>query len=162
VKTASLPLVSRIIFPGMTGINAQRNGTPPHPGVGGIRTVSFTLSGRGNEVHEYSIVRALLDRVEAEVRARGAVSVAAVRVALGRQSGVEPGLLRSAFELVRAGTPCAAAELELAEIDTRWACRTCGAETAAERPSRCASCGGPTRLVAGDEIVLERLELEVA
>jgi hydrogenase nickel incorporation protein HypA/HybF len=113
-------------------------------------------------VHEYSIVSALLDRVGAEVRARGAVSVGAVTVALGRQSGVDPGLLRSAFELARAGTPCAGAELELREIDCRWECRSCGGEAAAERPLRCPSCGGPTRLVAGDEIVLERLELEVA
>ena len=113
-------------------------------------------------MHEYSIVSALLDRVEAEVRSRGALSVGSVTVSLGRQSGVDPELLRSAFELARAGTPCAAAALELREVDCRWACRLCGGEVAVDRPSRCPACGGATRLVAGDEIVLERLELEVA
>jgi hydrogenase nickel incorporation protein HypA/HybF len=113
-------------------------------------------------VHEYSIVRALLDRVEREAGERGATAVTQVRVAIGRQSGVEPELLRSAFELVRAGTICDGAELELCEIECRWACRACGNAVPAENVLRCPRCGAPARLVAGDEIMLERLELEVA
>ncbi len=113
-------------------------------------------------MHEYSIVSALLDRIEAEARSRGALSVASVRVAIGGQAGLDPDLLRSAFEVARAGTPCAAASLELREIPAVWRCRVCGGELPAEGPRRCPGCDAPGRLVSGDEIVLERLELEVA
>ena len=113
-------------------------------------------------MHEYSIVSALLDRIEAEARSRGASSVASVRVAIGGQAGLDPDLLRSAFEIARAGTPCATAELELREIPAVWRCRVCAGELPVEGPRRCPACDAPGRLVAGDEIVLERLELEVA
>ena len=113
-------------------------------------------------MHEYSIVCALLDRIEAEARSRGASSVDSVRVAIGLQAGLDPQLLRSAFELARAGTPCAEATLELREIAPDWRCRACGGELPIDGPRRCPACGSPGRLVAGDEIVLERLELEVA
>ncbi len=113
-------------------------------------------------MHEYSIVQALLDRIREETEAHGASAVALIRVALGAQSGVEPELLRSAFELVSTGTACEHAALELRRVEPRWVCRCCGREVATGGAPRCADCGAPARLVAGDEIVLERLELEVA
>ena len=64
-------------------------------------------------MHEYSLVRALLDRVDASAREHGATSVAILRVRVGEVAGVEMELFASAFELARAGTRCAAAELEL-------------------------------------------------
>jgi len=113
-------------------------------------------------VHEYSIVQTLLERVAAQARAHGAVSVALVRVALGRQSGVDPGLLETAFDLARAGTICDEARLELSVIEPAWSCRGCGRAVEAEQVLRCPECGEPARLVRGDEILLEQLELEVA
>jgi len=113
-------------------------------------------------VHEYSIVQALLDRSVAEARARGAVAVARICVAIGDVAGVEAELLRSAYELVREGSICARAELEVRPVPALWRCRDCGAEVASGAALRCSACGGPVRLAAGDEIVLERLELEVA
>lgn len=113
-------------------------------------------------MHEYSIVQALLDRVDAEARARHAVSVARVRLAIGRLAGVESELLRSAFEIVRVGSCCADAELDVRDVEPQWSCRECGRQLAAGAALRCPLCGAPARLDAGDEIVLESLELEVA
>jgi hydrogenase nickel incorporation protein HypA/HybF len=113
-------------------------------------------------MHEYSIVQALLDRVDVEARSRQAVSVARVRLAIGRMAGVESELLRSAFEIARAGTCCAEAELEVRDVEPRWSCRECGQELAVGALLRCPACGAAARLAAGDEIVLESLELEVA
>jgi len=113
-------------------------------------------------MHEYSIVRALIDRIEQEASAHGADSVVRVHLAIGEAAGVETPLLRSAFELVRTGTCCAEAELEVRPVATTWACRSCSAEIPAGAPLRCPRCGAPARLAAGDEIVLERLEMEVA
>lgn len=113
-------------------------------------------------MHEYSIVSALLDRVEREAREHRALAVAKVRVSVGRVAGVESELLRTAFALAREGTLAAAAELEIIEIDPLWSCRACGSAVPLEGPRRCPVCAGPARLDGGDEIVLDRLELEVA
>lgn len=113
-------------------------------------------------VHEYSIVRALLDRVEQEASAHGADRVARIELAVGALAGVEPALLEAAFELAREGTRAARAELALRSVPARWLCRGCAADLDGASALRCPACGAPARLAAGDEIVLERLELEVA
>jgi len=113
-------------------------------------------------MHEYSIVQALLDKAESEATSRAALRVAHLRVAIGALAGVEEELLRSAFELARAGTRCAAAELEIRGVEPLWQCRGCGREVVTGGVLRCSDCGAAARLVTGDEIVLESLELEVA
>jgi hydrogenase nickel incorporation protein HypA/HybF len=113
------------------------------------------------DMHEMSIVQALLERVEAEAAARSARAVVRVEVALGALSGVEPELLHSAWELARTPTRCAAADLVLRSVAARWQCSRCGRPLATGERLRCPECGAPARLAAGDEILLERLELEV-
>jgi len=46
-------------------------------------------------------------------------------------------------------------------VAVRWGCPACDTELAAGSALRCGDCGGPARLTAGDEIVLERIEMEV-
>jgi len=111
-------------------------------------------------MHEYSIVRALADRVEAEARSRDAVAVHRLTVAIGSLSGVEPELLTTAFSLCREGL-LAGAELEVRTVAAAWSCPDCGDPVDAGGPLCCARCGGPARLGAGDEILLERIEMEV-
>lgn len=113
-------------------------------------------------MHEYSIVRALLDRVEAEAQSRGASAVHHVRVRIGELSGVEPELLRSAYELCSERSLCAGADLEIVPVPARWVCGECGEPVPRGRILRCPACGRPARLEGGDEILLERIELEVA
>ncbi|MEW6321085.1 MAG: hydrogenase maturation nickel metallochaperone HypA [Acidobacteriota bacterium] len=112
-------------------------------------------------MHEYSIVEALCARVAAEAAAHGARAVTSVRVRLGALSGVEPGLLRTAYEMFREGTACAGASLHLDVVPARWTCPRCGGAPEAGARLVCRACGAPVRLAAGDEIVLERIELEV-
>ncbi len=113
-------------------------------------------------MHEYSIVSALLERVEAEARAREATAVHHLRVRVGEVSGVETELLASAYELFRERTLCAAADLEIVAVPARWACPSCEREIARGAVLRCEECTLPARLVDGDEILLERIEMEVA
>lgn len=112
-------------------------------------------------MHEYSIVSALIDEVEARAREAGATRVALVRVRLGAQSGVDARLLATAFDTFNERGVCAGARLELEEVPARWACPRCGAEPAPGGPLRCARCERPLELMEGDEIVLAHLELEV-
>lgn len=112
-------------------------------------------------MHEYSVVQALLGQVERAAAARGATSVHRVRISVGELCGVEPALLATAWTTFRERTICAEAELDLQAVQARWACPRC--ELTVERGAflRCTECGGPARLVQGDELTLERLELEV-
>jgi hydrogenase nickel incorporation protein HypA/HybF len=111
-------------------------------------------------MHEYSLVSAMVERVEQEARARNAVAVHRLAVRIGALSGVEPELLASAFTLCRQGI-LAEAELDIRRSEAVWACPSCGAAVAVGGVLRCDACGAPAKLVSGDEIMLERIEMEV-
>jgi len=114
-----------------------------------------------NAVHEYSIVGALMDQVEACASGHRRASVRCVRVRVGDLAGVDRELLRTAWSLFREGTLCEDAELELEGEDARWECPACGTPIAPGAALRCVSCARPARLAAGDALVLERIEMEV-
>ena len=113
-------------------------------------------------MHEYSIVQALVDRVAAEARSRGASSVSRLSVRIGELSGVDPGLLSTAFLAFRDGTICAGADLTVQPVAARWECPRCGHGIARGEVLTCGACGVPAHLAEGDEIVLERIEMEVS
>jgi len=112
-------------------------------------------------VHEWSIVQGLLEAVHREARVHGASAVTRIRVRIGELSGVEIPLLEAAYQTFRERTLCERAPLEVLGVPARWTCAEC--ERPVERGGwlRCAVCGRPARLTAGDEIVLERVELEI-
>lgn len=112
-------------------------------------------------VHEVSLVSGLLERIEAEARARRALRVHRVRIKVGELSGVETDLLRSAYDLLRERSVCAEAELEIDREPARWRCPRCGAEPEPGMALRCPRCELPVGLVSGGEIVLEQIEMEV-
>ena len=115
-------------------------------------------------MHELSLCQALIDQVERIAQEQGAVGVATITVGIGSLSGVEPLLLQQAYPLACAGTIAEAAELHVRNLPVRVRCRTCGVESDAV-PNRliCAACGDwHTDLVSGDEMLLERVELEMA
>ena len=111
-------------------------------------------------MHEYSLVSALVDRVEREARERHAVAVHRLSVRIGALSGVEPELLASAFTLCQQGL-LAQATLDIRRAEAAWACPECGTAIASGAVLRCAGCDVPARLVSGDEILLEQIEMEV-
>lgn len=112
-------------------------------------------------MHEYSIVSALVDQVEAEARVHDGAVVRHVRVRIGELSGVEMELLASAYEMIRTGTVCAAADLEIVPVKASWRCSGCGRSIPSGEILRCPDCELPARLAEGQEILLDRIELEV-
>jgi hydrogenase nickel incorporation protein HypA/HybF len=113
-------------------------------------------------VHEYSIVASLLDRIEELARERRATAVHGVLVSIGELSGVEPDLLATAYDTFRERTVCENARLTILPVAARWECPGCRQGIPRGAVLACARCGTPARLSAGDEIVLERIEMEVA
>ena len=111
-------------------------------------------------MHEYSLVSAMVDRIEREARERQAVAVHRLAVRIGAVSGVEPELFASAFTLVKQGL-LENAVLDIRSAAAQWACPGCSAAIPAGGPLRCAACDVPAKLVSGDEILLEQIEMEV-
>lgn len=113
-------------------------------------------------MHEWSIVEALLREAERHARAHGARAVHRLHVRVGELAGVEIPLLESAYASFRERSCCEHAALEVEPVPARWRCPRCELALAPGRSLRCERCDGPGRLVSGDEIVLARIELEVA
>jgi hydrogenase nickel incorporation protein HypA/HybF len=113
-------------------------------------------------MHEYSLVQALVERVEAEARARRATAVHRVVVSVGELSGVDPELFRTAYETFRDGTVCRDAPLELRRVEAVWRCPTCQRAIQRGAALSCPACARPAELASGSgEILLETLEMEV-
>ena len=112
-------------------------------------------------MHEYSIVQALVERVEAEARARGAHAVHRLSVRVGELSGLDVELFETAYATFRDRTLCASAELCVTVVPVRWHCDRCHIAAGAGESLRCRRCLGHLRLAAGDEIVLDQIEMEV-
>jgi Zn finger protein HypA/HybF involved in hydrogenase expression len=67
-------------------------------------------------MHEYSIVSALVGRVEDVVAAHPGAIVRRVHVQIGNYAGVEIELLRTAYDTFRERTVCEAAELAIEPV----------------------------------------------
>jgi hydrogenase nickel incorporation protein HypA/HybF len=112
-------------------------------------------------MHEYSLVQALLTRVEQEARDHRATAVRRLTVRIGDLSGVEADTFATAFDLFSSRTICDGSTLVVERVPARWECATCRSPVRAGGALRCERCGGPAALIAGGEFVLDRVELEV-
>jgi hydrogenase nickel incorporation protein HypA/HybF len=114
-------------------------------------------------VHELSVCQALLTQVAEIAAGRGARMVERITIEVGPLCGVEPALLARAFVIARAGGCAAEAALLIESTSVTVSCVGCGAQSQVA-PNRliCAMCGGfRTRVVAGDELRLRRVELRM-
>lgn len=113
-------------------------------------------------MHELSIAHALVEQVDALIDQHGAKEASLIRVRIGPLSGVVPELLESAFTLTACGSRMENARLEFTHTAIEVQCEACGAETTAEMNHLvCSKCGDwHTKVISGDELLLERVELE--
>lgn len=113
-------------------------------------------------MHEYSIIQSLVDSVAAAAASRPDGRVHRVEVAIGELAGVDCDLLATAYDVFREGTLCERATLAIDRVPARWECPSCSGAIQRGAALRCVLCDEPARLVAGEEIILQRIELEVA
>jgi hydrogenase nickel incorporation protein HypA/HybF len=111
-------------------------------------------------VHEYGIAASLIRMVETRAREAGAARVARVEVRVGGAAGVETELLETAWEGMRAGTLCETAQLLVHTTPAAWICALCRRPIAEDSPLRCPECDYPAILDGGDDLLLERFEIE--
>lgn len=112
-------------------------------------------------MHELSIAQSVVDIA---CRHAGGRRVTKVELKVGHLRQVVPSALSFGFELVAEGTSAQGAKLELVMVPARGVCRECGGETELrEFPFQCESCNGhDLEIVAGDELLVESLDLEEA
>ncbi|MBW2295970.1 MAG: hydrogenase maturation nickel metallochaperone HypA [Deltaproteobacteria bacterium] len=53
-------------------------------------------------------------------------------------------------------------DLTIQRIEAHWECKDCGSAIPLGAQLVCPSCGGHARLAAGDELFLDRIEMEVS
>jgi hydrogenase nickel incorporation protein HypA/HybF len=111
-------------------------------------------------MHEYSIIQSLVESVNASIPQGAAVHRIDVRI--GDLSGVDCELLATAYDIFRVGTVCEHASMNIDRIPVRWECSKCDVPIERGAFLRCSSCGEAAVLAAGDEIILQRIQLEVA
>lgn len=113
-------------------------------------------------MHELSICQALIEQVTAIAHDQSASSVCDIYVSIGPLSGVESHLLQNAFPIAAAGTVAGGATLHLHSSPVRIVCEQCGEESEVA-PNRlvCGQCvSWRTRMLSGDELLLERVCLQ--
>jgi len=115
-------------------------------------------------MHEFAICQALIGEVTDVARAQNATSVSDIYVSVGPLSGVEGPLMQNAFPIAAAGTVANDAKLHLRATPVRVCCEECGEES--DVPVNrlvCKHCGQwRTRLLSGDELILQRVIIESA
>ena len=113
-------------------------------------------------MHEYSLVEALIGRVEAEARKRQAVAVHGLSVRIGELAGVDPELFQTAYDTFRAGTICEGVPLTLRKVAASWTCPRCTKPIPRGEVLRCLACDEPARLDEGaKDLTLDGIDLEV-
>lgn len=115
-------------------------------------------------MHELAICQALIEQVERIARDNSAQRVVAIVVAIGPLAGVEPKLLEHAYPLAAAGTMAEHATLKFELVPLKVRCRTCGVESeAASNRLLCAACQDwQVTVISGEEMLLQRVEIETA
>jgi len=113
-------------------------------------------------VHELSIAHEIYRTCRAVVAAHGGGTLAAVRVAVGELTAVEPDLLVFAWEAVVAEGKDHQARLEVEWRQARQFCPACGADKRQAEASwlpLCPDCGGPLQVAGGDDLDILSVEI---
>lgn len=110
-------------------------------------------------MHELSIAQSVVDIACRHAAGR---KVTMVELKVGHLRQVVLSALAFSFELAAQGTPLEGAELRMEPVPAIGECRECGARSRLETfPLHCGTCGGfDLQIVAGEELVVEALELE--
>ena len=112
-------------------------------------------------MHEMALCEGILQVIEDASVREGFASVRAVRLEIGRFSGVEPEALRFGFDVVMRGSLAEGARLEIHEVPGQAFCFDCAETVEVEdRLAPCPRCkGGRLSPTGGDDMRIKDLEV---
>jgi len=113
-------------------------------------------------MHEYSVVQALLEQVEALASENKATAVTKVIVKIGIMSGVEPHLLEVAFETFKEKSICEQAHFVMNIQALTLKCQKCHTTSEMQTISyACPSCESlDVEVIDGEDMYLMSLEMQ--
>jgi hydrogenase nickel incorporation protein HypA/HybF len=113
-------------------------------------------------MHERSLVKALLQQVEAIAIDHARSRVVSIHVCVGEFSGIEADLFVSAYEDLVENTSLADARLYVERATLRAACDRCGNEFRIEKFCfQCDRCGSlDLAICGGEELMLKSVKLQ--
>lgn len=113
-------------------------------------------------MHEYSIVQSLLDSCEENAKQNDAKKVTKVVVKIGVLSGVEPELLKTAFDTFKDKTICEESEFVMNIQPVLIQCEKCGKESELQKHEySCPECESiEIKILDGEDMFLMQLEME--
>jgi hydrogenase nickel incorporation protein HypA/HybF len=113
-------------------------------------------------MHERSLVRALLRQVQNLAAEHATSRVRQIRVRIGEFAGIEPDLLRSAYDDLVQNTEFHEAELKVDQVPLEAICQQCGQRFhVPEFHFQCPDCGSlRLTICGGEEMLLESVSME--
>ena len=113
-------------------------------------------------MHEYSVVQSLIESCEEHASSNNAKKVTKVVVKIGVMSGIEPHLLKEAFELFKEDTICDGCEFIMNIQKVKIECMACGNTQELEKNEYCCpTCQAiEIKILDGEDMFLMQLELE--
>jgi hydrogenase nickel incorporation protein HypA/HybF len=114
-------------------------------------------------MHEVSIALNVLDIITGQCKKEGYTQIDAVRIKIGRASGIMPDALAFAFDAIKGESIAKDAILEIEQVPVTGSCHECKAVFTVEEEYilACPSCNGSSFLItAGRE--LDIIDMEVS
>lgn len=113
-------------------------------------------------MHEYSIVQSLIESCEEHMVDNNATKVTKVVVKIGVLSGVEPHLLKEAFETFKEDTVCSEAFLDMNIQKIHIYCNSCNSKYILEKNQfLCPICNSSDlNVLDGEDMFLMSLDIE--
>ena len=114
-------------------------------------------------MHELSIAMNIIDMIQSACRQQGYDRIGAVRVQVGKASGIMTDALIFAFDTAKTKTMAGNAVLEIDEIPVGGTCGECKADFTTNEPYvfQCPECGGKSfRITMGHELKIVELEVD--
>lgn len=113
-------------------------------------------------MHEISIAESIIAIAEAAARKQKALSIQGIKIRLGEFTTIARVALEFAFEIARQDTLATDARLEIEIVAMVVHCVLCGQvdEPVREVCLICPQCGFPLKIVSGEELQVEYIEVE--
>ena len=115
-------------------------------------------------MHELSIAQSILEVAQIEAQSHETIRIKRIHCRIGCMRQAQTTLLSEAFDLAKAGTLAANANLTVEIVGMHLDCSDCGHQADLDGWAfECPSCGSTAvQLSGGDELELTSVELEVS
>lgn len=114
-------------------------------------------------MHEFSVVQSLMQIVESHAEEHKAKAVTKIVLDIGVISGIEPYLLKMAFDTFKEGTIAKDAELVINIVKLKLLCKDCGKESVKDTVDIvCNFCRSVnTEVLEGEDMYLRTIEMDI-